>query len=89
VTKRRVDVQWEGAPAPDFRLAAERAVQRGAVSVGYLGSVRLRLLPDGRVQVVDSLFSAISDPWRGNFEEAKSAREWLVAALGAERVLDV
>ena len=89
MTKRRLDVLWDGAPDPDMRLSAERAVQKGAISRGYLGSLRLRMLPDGRIQVVDSLFSAFADPWRGNFAEPQSVREWLIAGLGAERVLDV
>jgi hypothetical protein len=89
VTKRRIDVVWDGAPDPGMRQSVERAVQRGASSLGYLGSLRLRMLPDGRVQVVDSLFSAFADPWRGNFAEPQSARQWLIASLGAERVLDV
>jgi hypothetical protein len=89
VTKRRIDVVWDGQPAPDLRHSVERAVQKGAVAQGYLGSLRLRFLPDGRIQVVDSLFSSFSDPWRGNFAEPQSARQWLVTVLGAERVLDV
>lgn len=88
VTKRRIDVVWDGAPDSEMRQAAERAVQKGAISVGYLGSVRLRMLPDGRIQVVDALFSAFSDPWRGNFSEPQSARRWLIASLGPERVFD-
>jgi hypothetical protein len=88
VTKRRIDVVWDGVPDPDMRQSAERAVQKGAISLGYLGSVRLRMLPDGRIQVVDSLFSAFSDPWRGNFPEPQSARQWLIASLGPERVFD-
>ena len=79
---------WDGAPAPEMRQSVERAIQRGAVSVGYLGSVRLRMLPDGRVQVVDTRFSAFADPWRGSFEEPESARQWLVSGLGAEHVLE-
>ena len=89
MTKRRIDVVWDGVPAPDLRQSVERAIQRGAVSLGYLGSLRLRMLPDGRVQVVETTFSAFADPWRGNFAEPESARQWLVAALGAEQVLDV
>lgn len=87
MTKRRVDVVWDGAPAPGLRQAVERAIQRGAIAAGYLGSVRLRLLPDGRIQIVDTSFSAVADPWRGAFGEAESARQWLVASLGPEQVL--
>jgi len=89
MTKRRIDVVWDGAPDPDMRHSVERAIQKGAISQGYLGSLRLRMLPDGRIQVVDSLFSAFSDPWRGNFAEPGSARQWLVAVLGTDRVLEV
>jgi hypothetical protein len=89
VTKRRIDVVWDGVPAPDMRQSVERAIQKGAVRQGYLGYLRLRILPDGRVQVVESLFSAFADPWRGNFAEPQSARKWLVAVLGPDRVLDV
>jgi hypothetical protein len=87
VTKRRIDVRWDGAPPTALRHAVEMAIQRGAVSVGYLGSVNLRLTPDNRVEVMDARFSAFSDPWRGDFEEPESARRWLVAALGPEQVL--
>ena len=86
MTKRRIDVLWDGAPAPDMRQSVERAIQRGAVTVGYLGSVRLRLAPDGRVQVVETSFSAFADPWRGTFDEPESARQWLVAGIGPELV---
>lgn len=87
MTKRRVDVRWDSAPSTELRQAVENAIQRGAVTVGYLGSVQLRLTPDGRVEVVDARFSAFSDPWRGDFQEPDSARRWLVAALGPEQVL--
>jgi hypothetical protein len=89
VTKRRIDVVWEGSPTPAVRQAVEYAIQRGALSVGYLGSVQVRLVPDGRIEVVDARFSAIADPWRGDFKEPDSARRWLVAALGPEHVLAV
>jgi hypothetical protein len=87
VTKRRIDVRWDGAPAAELRQAVEHAIQRGAVTVGYLGSVQLRLTPDNRVEVIDAKFSAFADPWRGDFEEPESARRWLVAGLGPEQVL--
>lgn len=87
MTKRRVDVMWDGGPPAELRKAAEHAIQRGAVTVGYLGSVSLRLTPDGRVEVMDAQFSAVSDPWRGDFREPETARRWLVAALGPEHVL--
>ena len=86
MTKRRIDVLWDGAPTPDMRQSVERAIQRGAVAVGYLGTVRLRLAPDGRVQVVETSFSAFADPWRGTFDEPESARQWLVAGIGPEQV---
>jgi hypothetical protein len=89
MTKRRIDVMWDGAPTADMRQAVERAVQRGAATQGYLGSLKLRLLPDSRIQVVETAFSAFADPWRGTFEEAESARKWLVTGLGADHVLDV
>ncbi len=87
MTKRRVDVMWDGAPTPALRQAVEHAIQRGAVTLGYLGSVQVRLVPDGRVEVIDAKFSAFSDPWRGDFQEPESARRWLIAALGPEHVL--
>ncbi len=87
MTKRRVDVQWEGSPTPELRKAVEHAIQRGAIIVGYLGSVQVRLVPDGRVEVIDARFSAFSDPWRGDFKEPESARRWLISALGPEHVL--
>lgn len=80
-------MRWDGAPPAELRQAVETAIQRGAVIVGYLGSVQLRLTPDNRVDVVDARFSAFSDPWRGDFEEPESARRWLVDALGPEHVL--
>lgn len=89
MTKRRIDVVWDGAPDPDLRQSVERAIHRGAVTLGYLGSVRLRMMPDGRIQVVEATFSVIADPWRGNFAEPESARRWLVSGLGAEHVLEV
>ena len=89
MTKRRIDVMWEGAPNADMRQSVERAVQRGAAALGYLGSMKLRLLPDSRIQVVETSFSAFADPWRGTFEEPDSARKWLIAGLGAQHVLDV
>ena len=87
MTKRRVDVVWDGAPTAEMRQSVNRAIQRGAVSAGYLGSVQLRLLPDGRIQVTDTKFSAFADPWRGTFAEPESARQWLIAGLGPEQVL--
>jgi hypothetical protein len=87
VTKRRIDIVWDGSPSAELRQAVEKAMQKGAVSLGYLGSVRLRVLPDGRVQVMDTMFSAFADPWRGNFPEPETARLWLVSGLGADQVL--
>lgn len=87
MTKRRVDVVWEGAPSMELRQTVERAIQRGAVAVGYLGWVKMRLAPDGRVEVVDAKFSSLSDPWRGDFTEPESARRWLIAGLGPELIL--
>jgi hypothetical protein len=89
MTKRRIDVMWEAAPTAEVRQSVERAVQRGAAAQGYLGSMKVRLLPDSRIQVVETSFSSFSDPWRGTFEEPDSARQWLVAGLGAEHVLNV
>lgn len=87
MTRRRVDVVWDGGPAPALRQTVEHAIQRGAVALGYLGSVKLRLLPDARVEVLEAKFSAFSDPWRGDFMEPETARRWLIAALGPEHVL--
>ena len=88
MTKRRIDVMWEAAPTAEVRQSVERAVQRGAAAQGYLGSMKVRLLPDRRVQVIETSFSSFSDPWRGTFEEPDSARQWLIAGLGAENVLN-
>ena len=82
-----MDIVWDGAPSSELRQVVERGIQRGAIGVGYLGSVKLRLAPDGRVEVVDAKFSSFSDPWRGDFTEPESARRWLVAALGPEQVI--
>lgn len=87
MTRRRVDVVWDGAPSSELRQSVERAIQRGAVAVGYLGLVKVRLIPDGRVEVMDAKFSSFSDPWRGDFTELESARRWLVAGLGPELIL--
>jgi len=81
-----VDVVWDGSPTIDLRQAVEHAVQRGAIAVGYLGSVRVRLAPDGKIEVVGARFSAFADPWRGDFDEPESARRWLAAGLGPELV---
>lgn len=86
MTKRRVDVVWDGSPSVQLRHAVEHAIQRGAIAVGYLGSVHVRLAPDGRVEVMDARFSAFADPWRGDFEEPESARRWLAAGLGPEQI---
>jgi hypothetical protein len=86
VTKRRVDVVWDGAPAPELRHAVEHAIQRGAIAGGYLGSVRVRLGPDGKVEVTGAKFSSFADPWRGEFDEPETARRWLAAGLGPELV---
>ena len=86
MTKRRVDVVWDGSPTPELRHAVEHAVQRGAIAVGYLGSVRVRLAPDGKVEVIGAQFSAFADPWRGDFDEPESVRRWLAAGLGPELV---
>ena len=81
-----MDVMWDGAPTTELRQAVEHAVQRGAIAVGYLGSVRVRLAPDGKIEVVGAKFSAFADPWRGDFDEPESARRWLAAGLGPELV---
>ena len=78
---------WEGAPTAEMRQTVEKAVQRGAAAQGYLGSMKVRLLPDERIQVVETAFSAFADPWRGTFEEPDSGRQWLISGLGAEHVL--
>lgn len=82
-----MDVVWDGAPSAELRQAVERAIQRGAVAVGYLGWVKVRLIPDGRVEVMDAKFSSFSDPWRGDFTEPESARRWLIDGLGPELIL--
>ena len=87
MTKRRVDVVWDGVPSIELRQSVERGIQRGAIAVGYLGAVKVRLAPDGRVEVIEAKFTSFSDPWRGDFTEPESARRWLVAALGPEQVL--
>lgn len=89
MTKRRIDLMWEAAPTAELRQSVERAVQRGAAAQGYLGSMKVRVLPDNRVQVVETAFSSFSDPWRGTFEEPDSARQWLVDGLGPEHVFSV
>jgi hypothetical protein len=88
VTKRRIDVVWDGAPDADLRQTVDRAIQKQAAKLSYLGSMRVRLFPDGRVSVVETSFSDGKDPWRDNFSEPETARIWLAAALGAERVLE-